>query len=242
MAFDQQHQIFAQHYPTSDIAPHQQYPTNHSHGFYQQDTEMGGSGGIATSFPAKQQQNNIFGQPSNVPEEMEEPLLQELGIDTSRIRAHALAILHPTQSSHARENLDDELAGPLLFSLMLIFVMMLQGKLGYNALYSVMVSSALLAFAIMSLLSDKTVSLISILSVCGYGLLPTVVFSFIVVIQRTLLSFAPLTFTLCLLSVIWSGQCASRSFRDAFGLEHMKYSLFFLTTLFYSCMITVILA
>eukprot|EP00475_Leptophrys_vorax_P045074 TRINITY_DN9258_c0_g1_i1.p1 TRINITY_DN9258_c0_g1~~TRINITY_DN9258_c0_g1_i1.p1 ORF type:complete len:265 (+),score=64.82 TRINITY_DN9258_c0_g1_i1:84-878(+) len=108
----------------------------------------------------------------------DKPLLEELGIDFSHIRAKTLQVLFPTKIP--RELLEDsDLAGPLVFCVLLGFGMLLSRKLHFGYIYGIGVMGSVGMYSVLNLMSNFDLSFDKIVSILGYCLLPVVLLSFI---------------------------------------------------------------
>jgi hypothetical protein len=113
--------------------------------------------------------------------EDEKPLLEELGIDFSHIRAKTLQVLFPTKLPASLLE-DADLAGPLVFCVLLGFGMLLSRKLHFGYIYGIGVMGSVGMYTVLNLMSNVNLSFDKIVSILGYCLLPVVLLSFIGII------------------------------------------------------------
>eukprot|EP01104_Vermistella_antarctica_P007083 TRINITY_DN1781_c0_g1_i3.p1 TRINITY_DN1781_c0_g1~~TRINITY_DN1781_c0_g1_i3.p1 ORF type:complete len:229 (+),score=39.11 TRINITY_DN1781_c0_g1_i3:237-923(+) len=106
--------------------------------------------------------------------EDEEPLLEELGINFSHIRSKTVTVLHPTKKVDPHLMDDTDLAGPIVFCLLLGGFMLLTGKLHFGYIYGFGGLGCIALYLLLNLMSDSGVSAYQAVSVMGYCLLPMV--------------------------------------------------------------------
>ncbi|XP_015182456.1 PREDICTED: protein YIPF5 [Polistes dominula] len=159
-------------------------------------------------------------------EEVEPPLLEELGIDPDRIIQKTLAVLNPF---HRRGQIDDanyllqdsDLAGPVTFCLALAAFLLLAGsKAHFGYVYGLATISCLMMYILLTLMSStNNITLLSVASVLGYCLLPVVTlsaFSIFTTLRGTIgLVFAAL-------AVAWATLSASRLLSTMSGENNQR--------------------
>ncbi|KAK3930919.1 CCR4-NOT transcription complex subunit 6 [Frankliniella fusca] len=111
----------------------------------------------------------------------EPPLLEELGIDPDRIIAKTLAVLNPFHGQAVTDDAnfllqDADLAGPVLFCLLLGACLLLSGgKVPFGYIYGLAMISCIVMYGLLNLMTTNvSISLSSVASVLGYCLLPVV--------------------------------------------------------------------
>ncbi|KAL2728917.1 protein YIPF5-like [Vespula squamosa] len=159
-------------------------------------------------------------------EEVEPPLLEELGIDPDRIVQKTLAVLNPF---HRRGQIDDanyllqdsDLAGPVTFCLALAAFLLLAGsKAHFGYVYGLATISCLLMYILLSLMSStNNITLLSVASVLGYCLLPVVALS-AVSIFTTLRGTIGLV--VAAMAVAWATLSASRLLSTMSGENNQR--------------------
>lgn len=159
-------------------------------------------------------------------EEVEPPLLEELGIDPDRIIQKTLAVLNPF---HRRGQIDDanyllqdsDLAGPVTFCLALAAFLLLAGsKAHFGYVYGLATISCLMMYILLTLMSStNNITLLSVASVLGYCLLPVVVLSAFSIFT-TLRGTVGLVFAA--LAVAWATLSASRLLSTMSGENNQR--------------------
>jgi hypothetical protein len=104
----------------------------------------------------------------------ETPLLQELGIDFPFIMRKTKAILTVFRPLSPELANDNDLAGPLVFCLLLGFLLLLHGKIHFGYIYGFGLMGSLMMYFILNLMSPTAISFDMTCSVLGYSLLPIV--------------------------------------------------------------------
>lgn len=148
--------------------------------------------------------------------EDEPPLLEELGIDPDRIIAKTLAVLNPFHGQGVTDDAnfllqDADLAGPVLFCLLLGACLLLSGgKVPFGYIYGLAMISCIVMYILLNLMATNIkISLTSVASVLGYCLLPIVGLSGLGI-------FVPLSGIVGLVAglviVFWCALSASRLF------------------------------
>eukprot|EP00744_Colponema_vietnamica_P011835 GILI01016627.1.p1 GENE.GILI01016627.1~~GILI01016627.1.p1 ORF type:complete len:314 (-),score=23.88 GILI01016627.1:57-998(-) len=172
---------------------------------------------------------NRFGHPED-----DLPLLEELGIHSGHIKGKAIAVLHPLGRMRDEAIQDPDLAGPFVFAVVLGFLLSLQGKVQFSAIYGLS-SLGMFAFRILiGLMSDEDVRILHIVSTLGYCLLPNLILATVqtVLLWATGSHRLALPFALC--TVLWSAWCACQMFAKLYSMEHQRFLLLYPLTMFYS--------
>ena len=108
----------------------------------------------------------------------EPPLIEELGINFDHIYLKTQAVIYPNRTLEAKVVEDSDMAGPLVFCLILGSLMMLQGKVNFGYIYGFSIFSCLGVYAITNLMcSTSEIDVWFVCSVLGYGLVPVIVLS-----------------------------------------------------------------
>jgi hypothetical protein len=107
----------------------------------------------------------------------EPPLLEELGVNFAHIMGKSLAVLNPLRPVDRNIMDDTDLAGPLLFWLLLGVFLMFSGKVHFGYIYGVAVLGVSAICAILNLMSETEIDVYRTASVLGYCLLPMVILS-----------------------------------------------------------------
>ncbi|KAJ2502768.1 hypothetical protein GGH96_000785 [Coemansia sp. RSA 1972] len=104
----------------------------------------------------------------------EPPLLEELGINFQHIKSKTLAVLNPFKPLDTKIYDDSDMAGPLLFILVLGTFLLLSGKSQFGYIYGVALMGTMGIWAILNLMSQGGVEVVRTASILGYCLLPIV--------------------------------------------------------------------
>jgi hypothetical protein len=196
-----------------------------SYGAVQQQPGGDASGGAGGNGAAAR-----FGDPAD-----DLPLLEELGIFPAHIFAKSQAVLHPMRHMNDDVVEDSDLAGPLCFCVILAFLLTLQGKMHFGAIYGLSVLGALFAQGLLTLMSDTTVRLQLVISSLGYCLLPNLILAVVSTLHLWVVGTAVgIMLPLSLLTVAWSAWCCTKMFTQAFVLDQQRFLVLYPVTLFYA--------
>lgn len=171
--------------------------------------------------------------------EDEPPLMEELGINFEHICHKTLSVLNPLKQCDSSVMQDTDLAGPLVFCLLLGATLLLAGKVHFGYIYGIGVVGCLSMYALLNLMSVTSVTVSCIVSVLGYCLLPMVLLSFTAI----WLSLQGIIGTvLTTVSVLWCSVSASKLFASALSMDQQQllvaypcalvYGIFALLTVF----------
>ncbi|KAK4099489.1 Yip1-domain-containing protein [Parathielavia hyrcaniae] len=108
---------------------------------------MGEQGGLRTGWLAAFSTEGYPGEP---------PLLEELGVNISHIRAKTLAVLNPFSRIDQHLMDDSDLAGPLLSFLLYGTFLLLSGRVHFGYIYGLAVVGSLLLHGILSLMAPSS--------------------------------------------------------------------------------------
>ncbi|KAJ2827743.1 hypothetical protein FBU31_003092 [Coemansia sp. 'formosensis'] len=104
----------------------------------------------------------------------ESPLMEELGINFQHIKSKTLAVLNPFKPIDTEIYDDADMAGPLLFILVLGTFLLLSGKSQFGYIYGVGLLGTVGIWAILNLMSQGGIDVMRTASILGYCLLPIV--------------------------------------------------------------------
>ena len=169
-------------------------------------------------------------------EEIEPPLLEELGINPQNIKNKIIGVI--TLKRIDKKFLEDsDMAGPLLIFLLFAFSSVLQYKINFGYIYGISVFGSILLFLLLNLMSKNNgILLYNTISVLGYCLIPIVLLSFIAVfldmknIVGGIISF---------LAIVLSSLNASRFFEIGLDMYSQRWIIFYPVALFYTCFVLV---
>ena len=103
----------------------------------------------------------------------EPPLLEELEIDFPRIWQKTLAVIRPFRKNIDAHLMDEtDLAGPLVYCFLFGLILLLGGKLQFNYVFGISGVACIGVFALLTLMTEREVSLSLVVSVLGYCMLP----------------------------------------------------------------------
>jgi hypothetical protein len=233
--------------PTSDDFAGTSNQPHHRHGHHHGQHHRHGSGGgvpqaVGLDMSNRRTNSDIsdsaaadptairFGDPRD-----DLPLLEELGIYPSHILKKSLAVLHPFRTMAIETVEDSDVAGPLVFTQLLGFMLTLQGKLHFGAIYGLSMLGILLSQCLLSLMSDEPVQLQLVISTLGYCLLPNAVLAVFSTRHYWFVGrSAGIVLPLALAIIAWSAWCATSMFTQAFRLQHCRFLILYPATLFYA--------
>ncbi|KAJ2726471.1 hypothetical protein GGI07_000609 [Coemansia sp. Benny D115] len=104
----------------------------------------------------------------------EPPLMEELGINFQHIKSKTLAVLNPFKPLDTEIYDDSDMAGPLLFIVVLGTFLLLGGKSQFGYIYGVALMGTMGIWAILNLMSEAGIAVMRTASILGYCLLPVV--------------------------------------------------------------------
>lgn len=163
------------------------------------------------------------------------PLLEELGIFPRHIQAKALAVLNPFSPNTPDAIEDMDLAGPVMFAVMLAFLLSLQGKVQFSAIYGLSLLGIAFAKMLLTLMCDQhSVSVQFVVSTLGYCLLPNLVLATIQTFQYWLVGSHTVILPVAFVVIAWSAWCATTMFVQALSMELQKFLILYPCVLFYA--------
>jgi hypothetical protein len=185
--------------------------------------------------------NPTFHDYSNEP-----PLLEELGINIDHIKTKSLAVILPMKyaKTHIDKSImeDSDLAGPLVYGLLLATELLLAGKISFGVIYGFGLFSSLATTLVLNLMSPSdSISIWTSVSILGYSLLPVNLLAAINIFYRVkfmgsigvvLASFTIAWCTISSTRLIEKG-CEMRQQRWLVGYPNaLLYSAFVMLTIF----------
>lgn len=207
--------------------------SNYGNDFGSNDHTGGRSPGAQPSRPPTDSSDPSvcrFGDPAD-----DLPLLEELGIFPDHIRKKSWAVLHPLRGMPDEIVEDSDVAGPLVFTVLLAFLLTLQGKLHFGAIYGVSVLGIFCAHALLTLMSDANVKLQLVISTLGYCLLPNLVLAVCTTLHLWVVGRSHgVTLPLSVVTIAWSAWCATSMFTQAFHMRDQRFLILYPTTLLYA--------
>jgi hypothetical protein len=233
--------------------PQQQQFNPYQQPQHQQQQQQQSKGGWLSFFSSSQQPQQEFAQQqqpqSYEPIVDEVPLLEELGINFKDIYAKSVFVLNPLSKyrrlasqrnraspvqsgdqDYLQHILDDmDLAGPLLFCLLLGFVLLLRGKVQFGYIYGVGVIGCISMYFLLNLMCppQRHIEIQHTISILGYCLLPIVFLALICTFLPLWISmdvklFGLIGFIVTNIAIVWSTWSAASMLVAALGMSHQK--------------------
>eukprot|EP00053_Salpingoeca_punica_P005128 m.52751 g.52751 ORF g.52751 m.52751 type:complete len:269 (-) comp13100_c0_seq1:293-1099(-) len=199
------------------------YGGDHMQGFGQHEASSGGAGSFyPSSAPSAFDVGGSIGSGKMlgggfVSFDDEPPLLEELGVNFLHIKQKTMSVLHPMTAVDPHIMDDTDLAGPLIFCLLLGAFLLASGKVHFGYIYGVAVMGCLGMYLVLGMMSDRGISLSQTASVLGYSLLPMVALSCVSVLV-SLKGFVGLI--LAVASVLWCAYSSTRLFVAVLTMDH----------------------
>ncbi len=184
----------------------------------------------------EKENNNEKEQNNDDEDEIEPPLLEELGINPQSIKNKIIGVI--TLKRIDKKFLEDsDMAGPLLIFLLFAFSSVLQYKINFGYIYGISVFGSILVFLLLNLMSKNDgILLYNTISVLGYCLIPIVLLSFIAVF----LDMKNILGGICAaLAIILASLNASRFFEIGLDMHSQRWIIFYPVALFYTCFVLV---
>ena len=150
----------------------------------------------------------------------EAPLLEELGINFRDIWSKTLAVSIPFRPMPTLAEDDADLAGPLVFCLLLGTCLLLTGKVHFGYIYGFGLIGCLIMYVILNLMSDEAISVDRTMSILGYSLLPIVLLAIFNIFINLK---AAVGMALALLVILWCTLNATRLFEKALSMQEQRY-------------------
>ncbi|KAJ7579123.1 Yip1-domain-containing protein [Mycena floridula] len=164
--------------------------------------------------------------------EGEPPLLEELGINFSHIRAKSMTVLNPLSRVDEHIMDDADLAGPILFIFLYGICLLFSGKPNFGYIYGLALFGSVSLYSILNLMSEKGIDAYRVSSVLGYCLLPMVGTGAISVMIALDDSFG---YLVALLSIIWCTYAASGIFVAVLRMSDQRLLVAYPVGLLYGC-------
>ncbi|KAG8966811.1 hypothetical protein FRC03_011334 [Tulasnella sp. 419] len=169
---------------------------------------------------------------SSVGLEGEPPLLEELGINFSHIRAKALTVLNPLQRIDERIMDDADMAGPIIFCFCFGMFLLLSGRSQFGYIYGIALLGSASIYLLLNLMSPSGIDAYRTASVLGYCLLPMVGVG---ALSVTLKLNSTLGYLLSSISVLWCTYSASSIFVTVLRMSDQRLLVAYPVGLLYGC-------
>ncbi|KAJ1813143.1 hypothetical protein LPJ56_003563 [Coemansia sp. RSA 2599] len=162
----------------------------------------------------------------------EPPLMEELGINFQHIKSKTLAVLNPFKPLDTEIYDDSDMAGPLLFILVLGTFLLLSGKSQFGYIYGVGLMGTLGIWTILNLMSQGGIEVMRTASILGYCLLPIV---FLGGIGLTVdLKTAQLGVLAAALPIAWCTYSSATMFVTVLSMSEQRLLVAYPVCLFYT--------
>eukprot|EP00670_Eutreptiella_braarudii_P014306 CAMPEP_0174338088 /NCGR_PEP_ID=MMETSP0810-20121108/22875_1 /TAXON_ID=73025 ORGANISM="Eutreptiella gymnastica-like, Strain CCMP1594" /NCGR_SAMPLE_ID=MMETSP0810 /ASSEMBLY_ACC=CAM_ASM_000659 /LENGTH=208 /DNA_ID=CAMNT_0015458001 /DNA_START=37 /DNA_END=661 /DNA_ORIENTATION=+ len=193
---------------------------NSNDGFFTADYSQSGGGGEFNAAPPFNYSYPSPTDPTNFDDE--KPLLEELGIDFGHIRKKNQSL----QALHGYEmNQDADLAGPLFFAIFLGCLLLLSGKVHFGYIFGMGIMGCVFLYALLNVMSAKSVELQYTVSTLGYCLCPTIVLGIWRLLALVGLNLAPwwMSYPMGIAMIGWSSICATKMFVDGLDMSEQRW-------------------
>ena len=173
----------------------------------------------------------------------EPPLMEELGINIDHIRTKSLAVLLPMK--YAKANIDTsimedaDMAGPLVFALLLGGELLLAGKIHFGYIYGFGLFGCLSTCLVINLMSPSdAISVWTVTSILGYSLLPVNALAALNVFIR-IRNMGDIGMCLAALVIAWCTISSTRLFERGCGLREQRFLVGYPNALLYSAFVMI---
>jgi len=166
----------------------------------------------------------------------EPPLLEELGIRFDHIWSKTQAVVLPTKTISEHILDDADLAGPLVFCLLLGACLLLSGKVSFGYIYGFSVCGCVGLTIILNLMHATGIDLWRTCSVLGYCLLPVIGLAGISIVHNLR---GPVGLTLAVLAIVWSTMTSTRLLDAKLHLTEQFWLVAYPVMLLYSCFVLI---
>ncbi|KAF5370818.1 hypothetical protein D9758_001989 [Tetrapyrgos nigripes] len=164
--------------------------------------------------------------------EGEPPLLEELGINFSHIRAKSMTVLNPLSRVDERIMDDADLAGPILYVFCFAIFLLFAGKPNFGYSYGVGLFGSMSIYLLLNLMSEKGIDAYRVTSVLGYCLLPMVGIGAVSVMITLDGMFG---YLLATISILWCTYSASGIFVAVLRMSEQRLLVAYPVGLLYGC-------
>jgi len=162
----------------------------------------------------------------------EGPILEELGINLGHIAAKTRSVLHPRKAGVNPEDLvDADLAGPVVFALVLGTLLLLKGKVSFGYIYGCGAVGCGGMYTVLNLMSTRGIDISRTVSVLGYCLLPIVLLAALSVVVDLR---GTVGYVLIPVGVLWCTHAAALFFVVQLQLDDQRWLVAYPVMLFYA--------
>lgn len=160
------------------------------------------------------------------------PLLEELGINFSHIYGKTIAVIYPYKRISEEIAEDADLAGPVIFALLLGSCLLLTGKVHFGYIYGFSAFGSVSFNAVLSLLHHRQLTYWTTCSVLGYCLLPVILLAACSIVLSLK---GVLGLLLSVAAITWSSYSAVRMLDAKLKLLDQYWLVVYPLVLLYSC-------
>jgi len=164
--------------------------------------------------------------------EGEPPLLEELGINFSHIRAKSMTVLNPLRRIDEHIMDDADLAGPVMFYFAFATFLLFSGSPQFGPIYGVALLGTGSLYTLLNLMSESAIDAYRVASVLGYCLLPMVGIGAVSVMIAL---DGMVGYLLSLISVFWCTYSASGIFVAVLRMSDQRLLVAYPVGLLYGC-------
>ena len=166
----------------------------------------------------------------------EPPLLEELGIRFDHIWSKTQAVMYPMRKIN-RNMLDDaDLAGPLMYCLLLGSALLLTGKVHFGYIYGFSTFGCISMYTVINLIHPHGLDFWKVCSVLGYCLLPVIALAAAAIVIDLK---GWLGFFLAFGSIIWATLSSTRLLDGTIELTDQYWLVAYPVMLLYSCFVLI---
>lgn len=176
--------------------------------------------------------------------ENEPPILEELGINMQHILLKTRAVVLPfsklgVTAQQVMHEEDNDLAGPLVFALLLGGELLLTGKFSFSYIYGFCMFGCCSMTLVLNLMSPRPVSIWTVASILGYALLPVNVLAIIKIFLVHLAKLARLGDLVAVLTIAWCTVASTRLLEQKCDMRAQRYLLAYPIALLYSAFVMI---
>lgn len=187
--------------------------------------------------------NNSSTQQYQYDFENEPPLLEELGINISHIKTKSLAVILPFKYAKTVIDTsimeDNDLAGPLVFGLLLGTELFLAGRIQYGYIYGFGLFGTLMTTLVLNLMSPSdSISVWTVVSILGYSLLPVNLLAAINVFYR-IRYMGGVGVVLAAFTIMWCTLSSTRLVERGCGMRDQRFLVGYPNALLYSAFVMI---
>ncbi|KAL7717718.1 Protein YIPF [Entamoeba marina] len=170
--------------------------------------------------PTLQEPDSIESISHDKIQDVEPPLLEELGIDFKLILKRIIMRLNPMSSIDSCES---DVIGSLFFGLLLGFGILLNGKFRFGYVFGFTFVGSLAEYFVLNLIANKDIAYFLVLTNLGYSSYPLVLLTF-----SSLFLPAYIQLYIAIFAIVWSTFASSRLFTIIQEIKTYPLALYFI--------------